>query len=177
MAATKTLERDHVDSFLEKIEHELSPELDMATEGIVERIGGLSRRFHRFLDETVAAAELTSGEWKTLGHLTHAGPPYRRSPGQLAERADLSSGAMTNRLDRLEAAGLIRRLPDPDDRRGTQVELTPAGRKAYKRCVAEQAAKEGSIVGVLNDREKEQLNGMLRRLMIAAEQHDRGRRN
>jgi DNA-binding MarR family transcriptional regulator len=173
MAATKTQERDHVDRFLELIERELSPELDMTTEGIVERIAGLGRRFHRLMDETVAAEGLSSGEWKTLGHLTHTGPPYRRSPGKLAERAELSSGAMTNRLDRLEAAGLVRRLPDPDDRRGTQIELTPAGRKAYKGCVALQAAKESAIVDTLTDREKDQLNGLLRKLMIAAEKREK----
>jgi DNA-binding MarR family transcriptional regulator len=173
--ATKTLERDHVDKFLQVIEAELSPELDMTVEGIVERISGLSRRFHRLLDETVTANGLSSGEWKTLGHLTHAGPPYRRSPGKLAQRADLSSGAMTNRLDRLEAAGLVRRLPDPDDRRGTQVELTPAGRSAYKDLVAAQAANEAGIVGVLSPREREQLNGYLRRMMIEAERVEKER--
>ena len=82
------------------------------------------------MEETLDEHGLSWGEWKVLGLLRHAGPPYRSSPGYLAERAELSSGAMTNRLDRLEAAGLIRRLPDPTDRRGVQVELTEAGHTA-----------------------------------------------
>ena len=65
-----------------------------------------------------------------LGSLLRAGAPFQRSPGQLAKRFDLTSGAMTNRLDRLEAEELIRRLPDPDDRRGVIVELTPKGRES-----------------------------------------------
>ncbi len=95
--------------------------------------------------------------------------PYRGSPGKLAEHLELSSGAMTNRLDRLEEDGLIRRLPDPSDRRGVQVELTEAGQKAYKESTVTQASKEALIASALNRREQEQLNGLLRRLMIAFE--------
>ncbi len=79
---------------------------------------------------------------------------------------------MTNRLDRLEEAGLIKRLPDPTDRRGVQVELTEAGHKAYEESLTTQAAKEGLIAAALNQREKEQLNDLLRRLMIGAEKLD-----
>jgi DNA-binding MarR family transcriptional regulator len=165
---TRIAEQDHVDRFLEAIRDEL-PELDLTVEGIVERISGLSRRLHRMLDETLADFGFSSGEWKVLAYLRQAGPPYRRSPGKLAERADLSSGAMTNRLDRLEEAGLIRRLPEPSDRRGVQVELTDAGHKAYEDSVAAQAAKEALVASALTEREKQQLNTLLRRLMIAAE--------
>ncbi len=87
-----TEECDHVDRFLEQIKQEL-PNLDLEVEGMVERLGGLSRRFHRSADETVAEFGLTSGEWKVLSYLRQAGKPYRRSAGQLAERAELSSGA------------------------------------------------------------------------------------
>jgi len=143
-------------------------------EGIVDRITGLSRRLHRMLDETLAVYELSHGEWKVLAHLLRSGPPYRRSPGELAERIELSSGAMTNRLDRLEEAGLVRRLRDPSDRRGVQVELTEAGHEVYERSVATQAAKEALIASALNEREKTQLNNLLRRLMLAAERQEGG---
>jgi DNA-binding MarR family transcriptional regulator len=160
--------QDHVDRFLESIRHEL-PDLDLSVEGIVDRIMGLSRRLKRMMEETLQDWGLTWGEWKVLGLLRQSGSPYRRSPGYLAEHAELSSGAMTNRLDRLEEAGLIRRLPDPDDRRGVHVELTEAGHKAYQESLATQAAKEALIASALNAREKKQLNDLLRRLMIAAE--------
>ena len=95
----KTEERDHVDDFLESIRDEL-PDLDFEVEGIVERIMGLSRRIKRMMEETCAEHGLTWGEWKVLGYLHRkSGPTRRASPGQLAEHLELSSGAMTNRLD------------------------------------------------------------------------------
>ena len=94
------------------------PQLDLATEGIVERIQKIAWRINKAMDETLAAHDLNKGEWRLLGALRRHGPPYRRSPGQLAEEMGLSSGAMTNRLDRLETAGLIRRQRDLNDRRG-----------------------------------------------------------
>ena len=108
-------ERDHVDRWL--AEREL-PGVDKEVEGLVDRINGLNRRLHKLLDQTLSEFGLSLGDWKVLNYLESAEPPYRRSVGKLAARAELSSGAMTNRLDRLEEANLVRRVPDPDDRRG-----------------------------------------------------------
>ncbi|MGB2953843.1 MAG: hypothetical protein WBB74_10720, partial [Gaiellaceae bacterium] len=99
--ATKTEQRDHVDQFLETI-HDVLPELDLEVEGIVDRISGLSRRLHRSMDETLAEFGLDSAEHKALCALAQCGEPCRSSPGRLARRMELSSGAMTNRLDRME---------------------------------------------------------------------------
>ncbi len=168
-------QRDHVDDFLESIRVEL-PGIDLAVEGIVERIMGLSRRIKRMMEETLAEHGLTWGEWKALGFLLRrCGPSYRCSPGRLAEHLELSSGAMTNRLDLLEEAGLIKRLRDPDDRRGIQVELTPAGRKAYEQATAKQAAREALVASSLSEREKKELNALLRRMMITFEDLEPGR--
>jgi DNA-binding MarR family transcriptional regulator len=169
----KAAERDHVDAFLEEIQGELPPELDLSVEAAVDRIMGLSRRLKRMLEETLAERDLTWGEWKLLGVLLYRGKPYRASPGKLAEHLELSSGAMTNRIDRLEEAGLIRRLPDPSDRRGVQVELTEAGEKVYKQSTAAQARKEALIASALNERERDQLNALLRRVMLAFEAKER----
>jgi len=171
MAKQRDTERDHVDRFLETIGGEL-PGIDLTVEGIVDRMSGLSRRIRRMMEETLTEQSLTWGEYKVLGLLKQAGPPYRRSPGYLAVHAELSSGAMTNRLDGLEAAGLIRRLPDPSDRRGVQVELTEVGHSVYQDSAEAQAAKEALIASALNDKEKDQLNDLLRRLMLAAERLD-----
>src|SRR6058998_602244 len=108
---TKTEARDHIDRFLESIRERL-PMLDPEVEGIVDRIGGLNRRCHRALDETLAEFELDYAEWKLLGLLSREEEVYRSSPGRLARLMELSSGAITNRLDRLEEAGFLRRLPD-----------------------------------------------------------------
>jgi DNA-binding MarR family transcriptional regulator len=172
MAKTVAEQQDHVDRFLESVRESLPPDLDLTVEGIVDRISGLGRRLKQMMEETLADHDLTWGEWKLLGLLLHQGEPYRLSPGKLAKDLELSSGAMTNRLDQLEQAGLIRRQPDPNDRRSVQVELTPAGEQAYRQPTETAAAKEALIASALNGREREQLNGYLRRLMIAFEELD-----
>jgi DNA-binding MarR family transcriptional regulator len=160
---------DLVDRRLEVCAREL-PELDLATEGIVQRIQVLDKRFEHSMNETLARFGVSWGEWKLLGALRLGGPPYRSTPGRLAEWLHLSSGAMTNRLDRMEESGLVRRLPDPDDRRSVGVELTDAGTALYLETVGIQAGKEALVAAALDDDEKAQLNALLRRLLLALEQ-------
>jgi DNA-binding MarR family transcriptional regulator len=163
-------DRDHVDSWLEQIERDRElPDIDLEVEGIVDRIGGISKRLHRLLDDTVAAHELTAGEWHVLGKLRRSGSS---TPGKLAAQFELSSGAMTNRLDRLEEAGLIRRAPDPEDRRAVRVELTDAGRRRYLDAVHAQAQKETLVASALTQREQQQLNALLRKLMLRFEREE-----
>ena len=169
MGSAKSRQEDHVDRWLEEIRDELPSDLDLTVEGIVDRIQGIARRLHRLLDETVASQGLSHAEWRVLSSLRWAGPPYRRSAGDLARISDLSTGAMTNRLDQLEEAGLVQRLRDPDDRRGVLVELTDRGREVLETGIVVQAEKEALLAGALNAREREQLNGLLRRLMIEFE--------
>jgi len=167
----KIEEQDHVDRWL--AEREL-PGVDKEVEGIVDRINGLNRRLHRMLDETLSEFGLSLGDWKVLNHLQSAGPPYRRSAGKLAARADLSSGAMTNRLDKLEEAELVRRLPDPDDRRGVKVELTDHGLKIWEDALRTGAAQEALVAAALTKEEKKELNALLRRLMREFERREQG---
>jgi DNA-binding MarR family transcriptional regulator len=163
-------DRDHVDAFLEEVRPELPPDLDLTVEGVVDRILGLARRLQKLLDETLAASGMSHGEWKVLSSLRWAGPPYRRSAGDLARRADLSNAAMTNRLDQLESRGLVQRLRDPDDRRGVLVELTDAGHALWEEAIGVQAEKEALVAGALSRNDREQLEALLRRLMLAFEQ-------
>jgi len=157
---------DSVDAKLQTWSREL-PDLDLSTEGVVARIQHLEKRLKRSMEETLAEFGLNYGEWVVLGALRTAGPPYRRSAGALARILDLTSGAMTNRIDRMEAAGLIRRVPDPDDRRGVQLEITPKGRQLWEDAVGVQAQKEQLVASALTAREKEQLNTLLRRLVLS----------
>jgi DNA-binding MarR family transcriptional regulator len=161
-------DEDAVDRMLRIWKKEL-PDLDLATEGIVERIQKLNKHLARAMNETLAEFNLDPGEWWLLGALRRSGPPYRLSPGQLAANLGLSSGAMTNRLDQLESAGLVRRLPDPSDRRALKVELTEAGWQAWQDSVGVQARKESLVASALDPHEKEALNGLLRRLMLQFE--------
>jgi DNA-binding MarR family transcriptional regulator len=165
----KVEERDHVDRFLESEFLEEIPNLDLTVEGIVDRIMGISKRFKNGLEETLAEHGLSWADWKMLSALLRKSP---RSAGKLAEITELSSGAMTNRLDRLEEAGLVRRLPDPDDRRGVLVEVTAKGKRAYNAAAGEEAAKEALITSALNKREKSELNSLLRRLMVEFERRE-----
>ena len=146
------------------------PGLDLEVEGIVERIQHLEKQIRKMLDDTLAEFGLNVGEWAVLGSLRRAGEPYRRSPGKLAKQFGLTTGAMTNRLDKLEEAGLIRRLPDPDDRRGVIVELLPEGREVWERAVGAQAAKEQFVASSLSKTEQKQLNTLLRRMVHSGEQ-------
>ena len=125
----KAEERDHVDRWLESAWLEDMPFLDLEVEGIVDRMNGLNRRLKRRLNAVIDEGGLSYEEWDVLGALRQAGPPFRRSAGSLAKMTELSSGAMTNRLDRLEKAGLVKRLPDPDDRRGVLDRADQGGRE------------------------------------------------
>ena len=166
-------EQDHIDRFLEHFGSRLSG-VDLVVEGIVDRIGGLEGASPE-MDETLEGFGLNHVEWKVLGTLWRAGEPHRLSPGTLAKIEELSTGAMTNRLDGLEEAKLVRREPDPNDRRGVQVVLTDKGRQTWEDAVAAQAKKEAVIASTLNDREKQQLTKLLRKLMLGFEKRERER--
>jgi DNA-binding MarR family transcriptional regulator len=168
MAKIET-EQDHVDRWLESVD---LPGVDKEVEGIVDRVNGLRRRFNAMADETLAELGLAHGDWKVLTTLRLSGEPYRRSAGALAKRAELSSGAMTNRLDRMEGAGLIRRVPDPEDRRGVLVELTEGGHRAWENALRAQADNESLIAAALSKEEKRELNALLRRLMREFERRE-----
>jgi DNA-binding MarR family transcriptional regulator len=170
MTPRRAADRDHVDRFLDEIRTELPADLDLEVEGIVDRINGINWRIRKMLDETLEQYELTSGDWKVLCSLRWKGRPHRRSAGELARIADLSSGAMTNRLDQLEQAGLVKRMPDPDDRRGVLVELTPKGRRLHQEAIGVQAEKEAMLAEALTERETTQLNDLLRRVMLVLEE-------
>jgi DNA-binding MarR family transcriptional regulator len=164
---------DHVDRFLRRLEG-LSREtdLDLEVEGIVDRIAGISRRVKRALEATLSEYGLTHAEWEVLGKL-RLSEQHTSSPGELAEEVEVSSGTMTSRLDRLEGAGLVARKPDPGDRRGVLVELTPAGKDAYDAAVSVQARKEAFFASALTKAEQRELNGLLRKLMLAFEASER----
>jgi DNA-binding MarR family transcriptional regulator len=171
VASTPTAtEPDQVDANLEVWAREL-PALDLETEGVVERIYKLERHIDATMRETLDAFDLSYGEYKLMMHLRYVGPPYRGKPGKLAKKLGLSTGAMTNRLDNMERRGLIRRLDDPDDRRGVIVELTKDGKRLWDQVVGAQAEKESIVATTLDLEERRQLNDLLRRLMRAFEEH------
>lgn len=161
--------RDMVDGHVDQAVREF-PEIDPSVEAIVSRIDKLSRYLNKSMAESLARHELTEGEYKVLVKLRLAGEQHRLSPGELSQMLLLSTGAMTNRLDRLEERDLVVRRPDPRDRRGILVELTPRGEEVLAGAVLEQAAKEAKLVEVLDGDDREQTNELLRKLLIHFEE-------
>jgi len=160
---------DSVGKMLPVWKNEL-PELDLGTEGIVERIQKINKHISRLLDQTLMDFNLDHGEWHVLMALRQTGKPYRLSPSTLARYMGLSAAAMTIRLNHLEERGLIRRLPNANDRRGVQVELTDAGWQAWQDSVGAQARKEALVAAALSESEKSARNDLLVRLTLEIEQ-------
>src|SRR4051794_20831227 len=114
---------DEVDRIVEQWNRE-RPDLDASPTHTLQRITRLSLLQGLSFASVFAPYGLSFGEYLVLAALRRAGPPYRMNPAQLFNAVILSSGAMTNRLDRLEAMGFVERQPDPTDRRGRLVVLT-----------------------------------------------------
>ena len=137
--------RDHVDRLLRRLESLTEVDIDLEVEAIVDRIGGINKRIKRGMEATLAEHDLTHPDWQVLCSLRLRLPDHRSSPGALAADLELSSGAMTSRLDRLEQLGYLRRLPAPEDRRASIVELTVEGREAWDRAASIQGRKRGVL--------------------------------
>jgi DNA-binding MarR family transcriptional regulator len=167
--ATKKVAADRVDELIEEWASKL-PGVDLDIEAAVQRIQWIYRLISRQMDETLAEYELSHGEWHVLRDLALDDPPHRNSPGRLAKRAGVTSGAMTNRLDQLEKAKLVRRLPDREDRRALQVELTDKGHGLWSDWISAQASKEARLASALDDRELTQLNKLLRKVLAGLEE-------
>lgn len=159
--------QDSIDRFLADVLPRY-PSLDPQTEAAVDRMTKIVKHLDKVQGATVAKFGLNIGEFKVLIKLdTHGGGTM--SAGELAERLNLSTGAMTNRLDGLEEAGHIERTRDPSDRRSVLVSITPDGRAILEKSVAAQATLERDLVATLGAAEKDQLNDLLRRLVLAIE--------
>lgn len=118
-------------------------------------------------DTALAQVGLTVWQYDVLAALRRAGQPFRLSPTQLAQRVTLSTAAMTNRLDRLEAKGWIRREADPSDRRCLQIQLTPAGGELIDRALPLRIEADRKFLEALPKRSRRELADLLRKLLHA----------
>ncbi len=139
------------------------PSLPMALFGRLAEAAERVMRDH--LNPVFAGAGLQPGEFDVLATLRRSGEPYMLSPTRLYEAAMISSGGMTNRLDRLERAGFIERRPDPHDRRGKLIALTEAGRDVIDATIGRHVANEERLLAALTPAEQETLNALLKKLM------------
>ena len=158
-------ERDGVDQILEQWQRE-RPELDHSPIGIVGRVSRLAREIEARLEPVYREHGLEPGWHDVLATLRRSGPPFRLRPTDLTNASMLTSSGTTKRLDKLESAGLIARSPDPDDRRGTLITLTDAGRELIDTLTVAHLANEARILGALSADEQRRLADLLRKLQL-----------
>jgi DNA-binding MarR family transcriptional regulator len=156
--------RDEVDDLVARW-HAERPDLDVAPLQVLSRLSRLARHLDRARRAAFAAHGLEPWEFDVLSALRRQGPPYQLSPGALLHATLVTSGTMTNRIDRLAAAGLVSRRPDPQDRRGVLVALTPAGQVAVDAALADLLLRERELLTGLDSQQRQVLAGMLRILL------------
>jgi len=156
--------QDEVDRLVEAWRRE-RPDLDVRPMEVLSRVSRLSRHLDRGRRQAFAEHGLEAWEFDVLTALRRAGEPYRLSPGRLLRETLVTSGTMTNRVDRLAARGLVRRLPDPSDRRGVLVELSPEGLRKVDAALAALLEHERALLAGLDLDQQAELSAMLRVLV------------
>jgi DNA-binding MarR family transcriptional regulator len=158
--------QDRIDRILAQWNRE-RPDLDTSAMGLVGRIQRAAAALRPRLDDTHGLSGLAGESFDVLASLRRSGRPYQLSPTQLYREMMLTSGAMTNRIDRLEEAGLVLRRPDPQDRRGTLVRLTAKGKALIDAASIQHVANEERLLAALSAREQLQLGELLRKLLLS----------
>lgn len=156
---------DEVDELLAAWRRE-RPDLDTDPLSVLSRVTRLARYLDIARRRAFAEVGLEAWEFDVLAALRRAGDPYALSPGQLGSQNLVTSGTMTNRVDRLEGRGLVRRERDPQDRRGIRVVLTESGMQAVDLALADLLARERAILAGLDGRQQTMLAGFLRTLVL-----------
>jgi DNA-binding MarR family transcriptional regulator len=139
------------------------PDLDVEPMQVLSRISRLAR--HLDIARRGAFAELESWEFDVLSALRRQGPPFQLTPGALLRATLVTSGTMTNRIDRLAAEGLVRREPDPRDKRGVLVTLTRPGQERVDAALAGLLRRERALLAGLDDAERRNLADLMRILL------------
>jgi DNA-binding MarR family transcriptional regulator len=160
--------RDEVDRLVEAWRRE-RPDLDLRPMEVLSRISRLGHHLDRARRQAFAEHALEPWEFDVLAALRRAGAPYQLSPGRLLKETLVTSGTMTNRVDRLAARGLVRRTPDPHDRRGVLVGLTVAGRVTVDGALDGLLAREQALLAGLDATEQSTLARLLRTLVVPFE--------
>ncbi|WP_436773293.1 MarR family winged helix-turn-helix transcriptional regulator [Yinghuangia sp. YIM S09857] len=161
-------ERDAVDDIVDQWARE-RPEMDLAPMALVGRYNRFHAHVEAGLREYFAQHGLDFSEFDVLATLRRSGAPYELNARALLKSAMVTSGAITNRVDKLSGKGLVERHPCATDRRAVMIRLTPAGKELIDGIVMGHVANEARMVDVLTDEERTQLDGILRKLLIAKE--------
>ena len=160
--------QDEVDRLVSAWRRE-RPDLDVSPLEVLSRVTRLARHLDRARRTAFAERGLETWEFDVLSALRRAGTPYQLSPGQLLTQTLVTSGTMTNRIDRLAAKGLVVRGPDPNDRRGVLVRLTDSGRELADSALTGLLKNERDLLAALPDERLEILGDLLRELTVQFE--------
>ncbi|RQW28348.1 MarR family transcriptional regulator [Rhodobacteraceae bacterium CH30] len=143
------------------------PDLDPSSTEVIGRIARMEYFITRRVLQDLALHAINVGEFDVLAALRRAGAPFQLSPGQLQNMVLISSGALTNRINRLEKAELVTRHTDPNDRRGVIVTLTDKGFTVIEDAVSHHLAAEAELLEPLDQTERVQLAALLKKLLLA----------
>jgi len=158
---------DGVDRILEQWAEE-RPDLDTEAMGVVGRLYRAAKSAGDLATVAYARFGITRADFDVLATLRRSGAPYQLSPSALTASLMLTSGGVTGRIDRLERAGLVRREPDPADRRGQLVSLTDKGLHLIDEAVAAGLAAQEEFLSPLPATKRRQLDSLLRQLLAGA---------
>lgn len=167
-SAASEHDADSIEALLAEWRRE-RPDLDPSPFGIFGRIWRLSTSVLGDAEAWLTPLGLTFESFSVIVTLRRSGPPYELNPTALYRESLLTSGAITNRIDRVEAHGLVKRLPDPNDRRGTIVRLTPKGRALADRAIKLHFEALAEMLSDIDGGERDQLAGLLSKLLKAVE--------
>ena len=156
---------DEVDRIVDAWERE-RPDLDFAPLQVLSRVGRLARHLERARRIAFAASDLELWEFDVLSALRRAGDPYQLSPKALLQQTLVSSGTMTNRIDRLVERELVERKTDPNDGRGILVVMTARGRDRVDSAISLLLQGESELLDGLSTVERERLSVLLRKLSL-----------
>ncbi|MEO7122473.1 MAG: MarR family transcriptional regulator [Lacisediminihabitans sp.] len=158
-------QHDEVDRIVGAWERE-RPDLNFAPLQVLSRVGRLARHLDRARRAAFTASELESWEFDVLSALRRAGKPYQLSPKALLQQTLVSSGTMTNRIDRLVGLGLVERRTDPHDGRGILVVMTDTGRSRVDTAISLLLTAEQELLNKLSAPDQERLASLLRKLSL-----------
>jgi DNA-binding MarR family transcriptional regulator len=156
---------DEVDRIVDDWARE-RPDVDFAPMHVLSRVGRLAKHLDRARRQAFAASGLEPWEFDVLAALRRAGAPYQLSPKALLQQTLVSSGTMTNRIDRLVERRLVERRTDPHDGRGVLVVMTGRGTEAVDDAISELLAGEAELLEGLSKGDQERLAGLLRKLSL-----------
>ena len=155
---------DEVDELVQAWSRERD-DLDLAPVEVLSRISRLARLLDKARREAFTAHAIETWEFDVLAALRRAGRPYQLTPGALLRQTMVTSGTMTNRVDRLAQRGFVERSPDPSDRRGVLVRLTTTGKRAVDGAFETLLESERDLLSDLAPEDRGQLAALLKQLM------------